>query len=78
MACGLPVIAGNLDGSVDALNNGELGTLVNPNNLQEIVAAIQNYKNHPLSNQPELLKTKIQEQFGYDNYREKLKNLLLH
>ena len=30
MYYGLPVIAGNMDGSVDALLNGELGQLVNP------------------------------------------------
>ncbi|MDR3680569.1 MAG: glycosyltransferase family 4 protein [Flavipsychrobacter sp.] len=36
MVCGLPVIAGNVDGSVDALKNGELGTLVNPLDKNEI------------------------------------------
>ncbi len=30
MACGCPVLAGNRDGSVDALAGGELGTLVDP------------------------------------------------
>src|SRR6185437_1267256 len=36
MYYGLPVIAGNKDGSTDALLNGELGQLVNPGNAQEI------------------------------------------
>ena len=40
MACGKPVLAGNKDGSVDALRNGELGVLVDPDNLQELSAAI--------------------------------------
>lgn len=30
LACGTPVLAGNRDGSVDALGNGELGFLVDP------------------------------------------------
>ena len=29
-ACGLPVIAGNADGSVDALGEGQIGCLVDP------------------------------------------------
>ncbi len=39
-ACGLPVIAGNRDGSVDALANGELGTLIDPESPLELVEAI--------------------------------------
>ena len=38
--CGSRVIAGNIDGCVEALKNGELGTLVNPSNVQEIKVAI--------------------------------------
>ncbi len=40
MACGKPVIAGNKDGSVDAVLNGELGVLVDPDNLQELAEAL--------------------------------------
>jgi len=40
MVCGLPVVAGNSDGSVDALANGELGSLVNPDSASEIANAI--------------------------------------
>jgi glycosyltransferase involved in cell wall biosynthesis len=38
---GLPVIAGNVDGSVDALANGSLGILVNPDEQTDITNAIQ-------------------------------------
>ena len=38
---GLPVIAGNVDGSVDALANGSLGLLVNPDEQTDITNAIQ-------------------------------------
>jgi len=36
-----PVIAGNKDGSVDAVADGETGILVDPNNIQEIADAIE-------------------------------------
>ncbi len=39
-ACGIPVIAGNQDGSVDAALNGELGLLINPDSIEEIEQAI--------------------------------------
>ena len=38
-ACGLPVIAGNRDGSVDALAEGQIGTLIDPEDVGEIAAA---------------------------------------
>lgn len=36
MACGLPVLAGNKDGSTEALQFGQLGTLVDPDDKEEI------------------------------------------
>ncbi|MGQ0456066.1 MAG: glycosyltransferase family 4 protein [Hyphomicrobium sp.] len=39
-ACGLPVIAGNGDGSVDALAEGAIGRLVSPGSANEISNAI--------------------------------------
>ena len=78
MACGLPVIAGNLDGSVDALANGDLGILIDPNDEEELIAAIKNYDAHPLSHQPELLIKKVNENFGYPQYKKNLETLLLN
>lgn len=40
-ACGIPVIAGNRDGSVDALADGAIGTLVDPENTKQIADAIR-------------------------------------
>ncbi len=40
MACGCPVLAGNRDGSVDALAGGELGTLVDPLDGDALLAAL--------------------------------------
>jgi asparagine synthase (glutamine-hydrolysing) len=40
LACGIPVIGSKVDGSRDALLNGQLGPLVNPRNPHELRAAI--------------------------------------
>lgn len=39
-ASGLPVIAGNCDGSVDALADGRIGRLIDPHDRSQLVAAI--------------------------------------
>ena len=39
-ACGLPVIAGNRDGSIDALADGATGTLIDPGDKNQIVDAV--------------------------------------
>ena len=41
MACGCPVVAGNRDGSVDALADGELGELVDPDDASALADAIE-------------------------------------
>lgn len=49
LACGLPVICGNADGSTDAIRNGELGTAINVDDLDELTEAITKYLNIPLT-----------------------------
>lgn len=39
-ASGLPVIAGNRDGSVDALADGRIGRLIDPDDRGQLIAAI--------------------------------------
>lgn len=77
MACGLKVIAGNKDGSVDALKNGELGDLIDPDNLEEIkhsiIKAIQNPLNHA---QKLALQGKVLGYFGFRAYKERLSHIL--
>jgi glycosyltransferase involved in cell wall biosynthesis len=41
MACGVPVLGGNIDGTVDALQNEKLGVLVNPLVAEEIQQGIK-------------------------------------
>jgi glycosyltransferase involved in cell wall biosynthesis len=40
LACGIPVIGSKVDGSREALLDGQLGRLVDPNVLEELVRAI--------------------------------------
>lgn len=40
LACGTPTLGGNADGSVDALDEGRLGRLVDPSDVQAIAAGI--------------------------------------
>jgi glycosyltransferase involved in cell wall biosynthesis len=78
MACGLPVIAGNQDGSVDALQNGELGCLINPQNQQEIidsVVAVFDKKNQATGEERLLLQQKVQKIFGFPTYKNRLRQL---
>lgn len=74
MACGLPVIAGNKDGSTEALQFGKLGTLVDPDDAQAIEAAIAaalEMKNNPLQVQQQML-----EYFSFDRFEKRLQNVL--
>jgi glycosyltransferase involved in cell wall biosynthesis len=70
----LPVIAGNADGSVDALQHGKLGLLVNPDSVDEIQTAIQKV----LINKDKYLPDQklLKECFSYDTYKLKMNELL--
>ncbi len=69
MASGKPAVAGNLDGSVDALDHGRLGLLVDPQDVVEIAEkicqALGRQSPEALWNSPELLRNAVIQQFGY-------------
>jgi glycosyltransferase involved in cell wall biosynthesis len=74
MYYGLPVIAGNKDGSVDALCNGELGLLVDPLDTVAIENAIEKIlinKNAFIPNRELLMK-----HFSYEQYKLQLELIL--
>ena len=79
MACEKPVIAGNRDGSVDALLNGELGILVNPDDSKELIETIKSVldgtakKNH-LSGKH--LREKVIKSYGFTHFQNNLNNIL--
>ena len=79
MACGLPVIAGSVDGSVDALAGGALGLLVNPWDLDEIAEAVRaqlSGKTPPAMRDPALLHAEVSRRFNADVFSAKLARLL--
>ena len=76
-AHGCKVIGGNIDGSTDALLNGELGQLINPNEETEILQAIQNALADK-AHQPHHQQQMTIEHFGFDSYLKKVKELLNH
>jgi glycosyltransferase involved in cell wall biosynthesis len=73
MACGLPVIGGNEDGSVDALANGEFGLLVKPGDQMELVRAIE--KQLHLSVDKQALQSKVLSRFGAQAYAQQVESL---
>ncbi len=80
LACGRPVLAGNRDGSVDALLDGELGVLVDPEQPDEITAALigllAGKHPHPLVYQPEELRRRVLAAYGPTRYAEILATIL--
>ncbi|GAA4093646.1 glycosyltransferase family 4 protein [Mucilaginibacter panaciglaebae] len=79
MSCGLPVICGNVDGSMDAIRNGELGKAVNPDDLEELQNAIETYLKTPLTvKDRQHLQQLCLQYFNQDNYTNKLQQLLMH
>ena len=74
MYYGKPVIAGNKDGSVDALSNGQFGLLVNPDSKEDITEAIKKVINNKSAYIPQ--QEAILEKFGYPVYKENLKKII--
>jgi glycosyltransferase involved in cell wall biosynthesis len=76
LACGKPTLAGNQDGAVDALCQGELGVLVDPNNIQEIaetlIQILQGNHPHKLLYQGELLRAKLIAKYGFESFKQTL------
>ena len=74
MYYGLPVIAGNKDGSVDALLNGKLGTLIDPMDIEALKNAIEDNVEHV---KKEKVDTDVLlANFGYEVYKEKANGFL--
>jgi glycosyltransferase involved in cell wall biosynthesis len=73
MACGIPVLAGNLDGSVDALADGKLGQLVDPRSIEAIadgLVALLSGKGPADWFKPEILRAQCMEHYGQGAFRE--------
>lgn len=80
LACGKPTLGGNQDGAIDALCHGELGALVNPDDIEEIantlIAILQQKYDHLLMYQPEKLREKVIEIYGFEKFKATLASYL--
>ncbi len=78
MACGTPVVAGNRDGSVDALDEGKLGCLVDPSDIKAITNAVLSLlrkEGPPLWFDKEGLSGAVKERFGRCAFRSALQSI---
>lgn len=73
MFYGKPVIAGNVDGSTDALKNGLFGLLVDPSNQQQIREAIVEVFTNKEKYLPK--NEQVMEYFGFDVYKNNLRKI---
>lgn len=79
LACGKPVIAGNVDGSVDAVLRGKTGILVNPNSINEIGNAIVSVLMGKVDKHlidPVYLRNTTLEAYGMDAFDKKVIELI--
>lgn len=76
MSCGVPAIAGNMDGSVDALLGGKVGYLVNPTDVEAIANTLVQALEQAPAAQPQQLQQQIEAHFGFLSYQQRLQNLL--
>jgi len=80
MACGKPAIAGNRDGARDALMDGELGILVDPDDVAafgDVVVEVLSGR-HPnrAIYDPVELRRRVVERFGPASFRARLEEIL--
>jgi glycosyltransferase involved in cell wall biosynthesis len=80
LACGKPALGGDRDGAIDALCHGALGALVNPDDVGEIAQSIlqilqKTYPN-PLMYQPDALRQKVIDTFGFERFQQTLAELM--
>jgi glycosyltransferase involved in cell wall biosynthesis len=80
MASGKPAVGSNRDGAVDALAQGELGALVDPDDTHAIghtlIQILQRTYPYPLLYQPDALRKEAIARFGRDRFRANVADLL--
>ncbi len=77
LACGLPVICGNADGSIDAIRNGELGSAINADDSAELIKCITEHIQTPLTaTKRKMLQEQCLLHFNEPDYMQKIETLL--
>jgi len=74
-ACGLQVVAGNADGSKEALLKGEIGHLVNPDSVDEIYDKLLFLLQNPIPKSRKVSKL-VYEQYNFETYRQNLNEII--
>ncbi|MBI2035439.1 MAG: glycosyltransferase family 4 protein [Candidatus Liptonbacteria bacterium] len=80
LSCGIPVIAGNQDGSGTPLLGGEIGLLVNPDDIHEIAQSIVNVLTGKVRKElldRAFLRQKVLSKFGIELFPKRVDELLL-
>ena len=75
MGCGKPCLGGNKDAAIDALRNGELGILVDPDDLAELEAGLFRLLTQPPPD-PAALAASAERYFGRQSFRAKVRQML--
>ncbi|MGH9426331.1 MAG: glycosyltransferase family 4 protein, partial [Terriglobia bacterium] len=81
LACGVPVVAGNRDGSVDAVLDGQIGLLVDPEDSAQLVQGILGFLNGTqikTLRDPMHLRRKVLSYYGFDRFRESVRAVLMN
>jgi phosphatidyl-myo-inositol dimannoside synthase len=76
MTCGLQVVAGDKDGSTDALLKGRVGKLVNPYDVNSIQQGIIDLLNNAQHVDKKQLQQTMLENFGYPVFKGRLKRII--
>ncbi|MEB3278112.1 MAG: glycosyltransferase family 4 protein [Lyngbya sp.] len=80
LACGKPVLAGNKDGAIEPLAGGNLGCLVDPENLEEIaenlIKILQGSHPNPNLYNPHLLRSETLKNFEFSQFCHHLSELV--
>lgn len=74
LACGTPVVAGNADGSAEALLDGRLGLLIDPDDPASIAGAIRQSLQNP--GDPAKRQQAVKHFFNYPDYKARLGEIL--
>jgi glycosyltransferase involved in cell wall biosynthesis len=75
MACGLPVLAGNKDGSTEALQFGQLGPQVDPDNKDEIQLRIKELLSAPKDAQH--IQSQMLQYFSFEAFQRRTASLFM-
>ncbi len=79
LACGKLVIAGDRGGSRDAVLDGEIGILVDPDNVEEIGRAITKALKRDIEKRitdSNYLRKRVTEEYGFNRFKERVRHII--